>query len=47
MNMSLLHMQVLELDPASISKTSSGHVINIASNDVQRFDFVRGLGAIG
>ena len=39
-------MQVLKLDPVSISTISSGHVINIASNDVQRFDFVRGLDVV-
>lgn len=31
-------MQVLSLSQATIGQLSVGHIINLASNDVQRFD---------
>ena len=30
--------QILKLDQITLGKVSTGHVINLASNDVQRFD---------
>ena len=32
--------QVLKLSQVTIGKLSIGHIINLASNDVQRFDLV-------
>lgn len=33
-----IHGKVLRLNSASIAHVSSGHVVNLASNDVRRFD---------
>ena len=33
--------QVLRLSQVTVGKLSIGHVINLASNDVQRYDLVR------
>ena len=35
-----IHVQVLRLSHTTIGKLSSGHIVNLASNDVQRFDLV-------
>ena len=35
-----MHVQVLRLSHTTIGKLSSGHIVNLASNDVQRFDLV-------
>ena len=34
-------MQILKLSQVTIGKLSVGHIVNLASNDVQRFDLVR------
>ena len=33
-------MQVLHLSQSTIGKLSIGHIVNVASTDVQRFDLV-------
>lgn len=33
-----IHAKVLRLNSASVATASTGHVINLASNDVRRFD---------
>ncbi|CAB3237262.1 unnamed protein product [Arctia plantaginis] len=37
---SLLYRKILKLDRTGLSKTEAGQVINLMSNDVNRFDFV-------
>ena len=34
----LTHLQMLKLSQVTLGKVSTGHVINLASNDMQRFD---------
>ena len=34
-------MQILKLSQVTIGKLSAGHIVNLASNDVQRFDLVK------
>ena len=41
MIVSCIILQVLTLSQVTISQISIGHVVNLASNDVQRFDMVR------
>ena len=36
----ILYTQLLSLSQVTIGKLSAGHVINLASNDVHRFDLV-------
>ena len=38
---SAIYQKVLSLSQATLAHISSGHVVNLASNDVQRLDFVR------
>eukprot|EP00210_Caulerpa_lentillifera_P006263 g5982.t1 len=42
MKMSMIaavHEKLLKLNSSSVAKITSGHVVNLASNDVQRFDY--------
>ena len=40
MMLSYMYTQVLRLSHTTIGKLSSGHIVNLTSNDVQRFDLV-------
>ena len=37
---SAIYHKVLSLSQATVSRVSSGHIVNLASNDVQRLDLV-------
>ena len=39
--MFVFYAQILKLSQVTIGKLSVGHIVNLASNDVQRFDLVR------
>ena len=36
-----IYQKVLSMSQATVGRLSIGHIINLASNDVQRFDLVR------
>ena len=39
----LVLMQVLSLSQSTVSQLTIGHVVNLASNDVHRFDYVSSI----
>ena len=36
-----IYQKVLSLSQVTVGRISIGHIVNLASNDVQRFDLVR------
>ncbi len=38
-----ISMQILRISQVTLGKISVGHLVNLASNDVQRFDLVKVL----
>ena len=45
-NYALTSSQLLKLSQVTLGQTSIGHVVNLASNDVQRFDLVSGINVL-